>query len=228
VADEIEEGVEDADLIGLGDHCFWWEKTVEFLFARTKLSGATIAPLSGAMERYAGDVFLKSAEQFGIVEFKASASTANSEIKKFNKMDPPITDFWEYLPLIQTEYDNKGIVGKEPHLIIYGIEGPEGIALKRGDYWWRWQDDDLFSQATPFQLLPPIDFTDYLRALTKFKMPPKRSKFRGGSVFGVSDGRIVSQIPLDFLVHSLFYRPRPKIENTFTPGGGGGMGRSRR
>lgn len=227
MADGLEGSVEDADLIGLGDRCFWWEKTVEFLFARTKLSGATISPLSGAMERYAGDVFLRSADQFGIVEFKASEGAANSEINKFDTVGHPVKDYLDYLPLIQSNYKNRNIIKKEPHIMIYGVEIDKRVAIKRADYWWRWQDEDLFGQATPFRLLPADDFTDYLGALAKFKMPPKRSKFRGGSVFGVSDGSIVSQIPLDFLLHCLFHKPRPKVENTVTSGGGMGTGRKR-
>ncbi len=210
---------DEGDLVGVGQRTFWWEKTVEFLFARAVLRKATISPLSGAIEQYAGDAFFRSADNFGIIEFKASIDKAESERKKF--VEPhgiEVDSYTDYLPHIQSIYRNKKIVGHEPHVLIYGLEKEERLAIRRVDYWRRWLDSEGCDKEVTFKVLPAEAFDDYLRALAQFKKPPKRSKFRGGSVFGVSEGRIVSQIALDFLIDSLGYFPRPSVENTVTHG----------
>ena len=161
-------------------------------------------PLSGALERFAGDAFLKSADNFGIIEFKASIERAESERKKYREPENvSIDSYTDYLPLIQEHYSNGNIRGREPHVIIYGFEIKGKLDIGIIDYWRRLFDDQDVDLQIPMRCIAATDFEDYLSSLAALKEPPKRSKFRGGSVFGVSKGQIVSQVPLDFLIDSL-------------------------
>ncbi|NHZ42903.1 hypothetical protein [Massilia aquatica] len=130
----------------------WWEKTVEYLFALTNLSGyKLICPLAGNFER-AGDVIGRTDARWFLIEFKRFGPNAKDtkgkligvEIVKFKGSETSIKKARKH-----------GKEMKPFHNIVYGEaqEGEKKLGLKAHDYW------DASNDRSPAEILLTDEYT---------------------------------------------------------------------
>lgn len=130
----------------------WWEKTVEYLFALTKLPRYDlICPLAGNFER-AGDVIGGKDARWFLIEFKRFGPNAKDakgkliavEMAKFNGPETSVKEAWK-----------RGEEMRPFHNIVYGEaqEGKEKLGLKAHDYW------DARKDRGPAEILLTDEYT---------------------------------------------------------------------
>lgn len=184
----------------------YWEKTVEYAFVidAAKNDRITLAlPLSGTVERMAGDAIFGNEARLVLVEFKREKAQVDSELDIF------------------TDYTGaKHALGMRDnhHFLVYPIDSKQAgstPSLIAETYFSRRRCANSFDCLA--RGVQPSVFKDYLKILFTFKVPDGRSSGgQGGTgvfahVLGVSeDGRLVQATSLqDYLDH---FAPDPEVE----------------
>lgn len=196
----------------------WWEKTVEYAFLEQFLAESNltkITPLAGPIERDLGDAVLNDADFWGVVEFKRCKADSSSEIDKFDKEFTKrngIKSYTDYYIHLCNLYEEDGVAGGEPHIIVYGAIAGNNIQPIAMDYW---QRNDKKLENVCWHDMPMLSrdqFRDYVRVLSHFREPSANGEFRGGIMLGFDGGgNFVRAIDLGYLLDVLKREPEKSM-----------------
>lgn len=140
----------------------WWEKTVEYFFAREFLGDSVFAPLDGNEERV-GDLVFGEHGFLVLIEFKKDKGCVESEFKKFIDFDAANEKLGDY---------------DDHHFLIYGTDKPTFHLM--AETYFSAKEVDV-KQAIKQGILH-ADFIKYLKIFLKYR---KNSKSRGEGGGGI-------------------------------------------
>lgn len=166
----------------------WWEKTVEYLFAKLCLGESSVMPLDGNREK-AGDLLVFKDSNMLIIEFKRNEESLDSEQKKFSD--------WS-----KAKEEAKQHNSNKYHLLVYGELQKEKneLSLKAKEYWERNDINELKFSESDFETYVKCngktfnDLKRYLDFLIKHKTPTNGTDSSGGfsncAIVGIAKGKV--------------------------------------
>lgn len=178
----------------------FWEKTVEYAFVIEAANNKRIAlalPLSGTIERMAGDAIFGADARLVLIEFKRGVGQVNSELEIF-------TDYQGAKSSLEAR--------DQHHFLVYPIQrgNPTDTPVLIAETYFSRKRCEHSHQCLGKGVEPSV-FQEYLATLFTFKVPDGRSSGGRGEadvfahVLGVSeDGKLVHATSLQDYVAEVF------------------------